>query len=592
LATVAEQGAPNAAMAALYDRYAGLFLHTNAAFLCERAHAEAPSSQTLEALAACYLRQGAAHRAYATLRGQTLEPHGRYLLALSCHRLDLDAEAEAALLPDRAARSAGPRESAQLLRSAQSPVPHGAAGLHVLGAICEKCERPRHAIAYYELALERDALMWVSYDALCRLGADVDPHHAFRRGAPHALHADPLPHDAEDENAPPARTPRALAPTPPSAPSTRRPKALSFASTPASPPPEPRRAKVPRTEERRGTTPAQLPRALLDTLRILGSARRDLATSNTDACLRALHALPARQFDTGWAQHLRGRAHFERADYDACVHALNEMRRYEPHRLEGVELLSTALWHLKDDVALCALARDATKRDNQSPQAWCAAGNCLSLQKEHDAAIRCFHRAIGVNPRFAYAYTLCGHEYVANEAFDKAVSMYRHAMRLDGRHYNAWYGLGAIYYRQEKYALAEYHFQRALSMNPGSSVLHCYLGMTYHANGRCHDALRHLRKAAKAEPANPQARFQCANVLISMDRHAEALEELEKVADHAPREASVHFFMGKVCKKLGKLDEAMMRFTFALDLEPKDNNLIKSAIDRLEEPDISEDEKF
>ena len=104
-------------MAALYDRYAGLFLHTNAAFLCERAHAEAPSSQTLEALASCYLRQGAAHRAYATLRGQTLEPHGRYLLALACHRLDKDSEAEAALLPDRAARAAGPRESAQLLRS-------------------------------------------------------------------------------------------------------------------------------------------------------------------------------------------------------------------------------------------------------------------------------------------------------------------------------------------------------------------------------------------------------------------------------------------------------------------------------------------
>ena len=80
-------------MAALYDRYAGLFLHTNAAFLCERAHAEAPSSQTLEALASCYLRQGAAHRAYATLRGQTLEPHGRYLLALACHRLDKDSEA-------------------------------------------------------------------------------------------------------------------------------------------------------------------------------------------------------------------------------------------------------------------------------------------------------------------------------------------------------------------------------------------------------------------------------------------------------------------------------------------------------------------
>ena len=70
------------------------------------------------------------------------------------------------------------------------------------------------------------------------------------------------------------------------------------------------------------------------------------------------------------------------------------------------------------------MARDAVRRDPRAPEAWCAAGNCLSLQKEHDAAIRCFHRAIAVAPRFAYAYTLCGHEYVANEAFEKAVAMY------------------------------------------------------------------------------------------------------------------------------------------------------------------------
>ena len=119
-------------MAALYDRYAGLFLHTNAAFLCERAR-RAPSSADARGIGVVLPETGRAHRAYATLRGRTLEPHGRYLLALACHRLDKDAEAEAAsLLPDRAARAAGPRESAQLLRSKASPVPPGAAGLYVL----------------------------------------------------------------------------------------------------------------------------------------------------------------------------------------------------------------------------------------------------------------------------------------------------------------------------------------------------------------------------------------------------------------------------------------------------------------------------
>ena len=50
----------------------------------------------------------------------------------------------------------------------------------------------------------------------------------------------------------------------------------------------------------------------------------------------------------------------------------------------------------------------------------------------------------------SYAYTLSGHEYSANDDFEKAMACYRSAIRIDERHYNAWYGLGNIYYRQEK----------------------------------------------------------------------------------------------------------------------------------------------
>jgi cytochrome c-type biogenesis protein CcmH/NrfG len=50
--------------------------------------------------------------------------------------------------------------------------------------------------------------------------------------------------------------------------------------------------------------------------------------------------------------------------------------------------------------------------------------------------------------RCTYAHTLCGHEYFANEDFEKAMACYRAALRLDSRHYNAWYGLGTVYYRQ------------------------------------------------------------------------------------------------------------------------------------------------
>jgi len=723
----------------IYERYASLFLHSNATFLCERAHAEVRTAASLEALASCYLRQGAAKRAYAVLCGCASSANGRYLLAVACYKLDKLAEAETALLPDRAARAAGPKASRDLLLGPGSPVPHGAAGLHLLGVVCQHTHRRDHAVEYYRLSLRLDALMWVSFDALCQLGASVDADAAFDDHAPHALRDRPAKRlrgqlsvvagagaaasaappaarppraggatpllsppggggnlfggpassaRVDDENAPPrpppsassagAFSPRPLdmgtphqrsacgedslvarqessldeenamadaAAPPPPLTATTKPKALTFASaTPpgsayddassadkprakvarrsdAAPPPEAPRddgaADAPPDDEPSDAADARarLGAALLRVLRRLGAARDCIGRTRGPDALRHLHAVPARHFETGWVQHHVGKVHFEAADYEAAVRSLRTMRRVEPHRMAGLELLSTALWHLKDDVELCYLARHCVDFDARSPEAWCASGNCLSLQKEHDGAIRCFQRAIAVDPRFAYAYTLCGHEYVANEDFEKAIGMYRHAMRIDERHYNAWcvvrarrpplfpassfetpsrrrYGLGAIYYRQEKYELAEYHFDRALCHNPTSSVLHCYLGMTLHANQKCHDALRHLRRAALMEPKNPQARFQCANVLISLDKYEDALAELRAVSDHAPREASVHFLMGKVCKKLGRLDDAMMHFTFALDLEPKDNNLIKSAIDRLEEPDVSEDEKF
>ena len=53
--------------------------------------------------------------------------------------------------------------------------------------------------------------------------------------------------------------------------------------------------------------------------------------------------------------------------------------------------------------------------------------------------------------------------------------------------------------------------------------------------------------------------------------------------------ASVHFSMGRVLKRLGRPEEAMRAFLTALDLDPKDNNLIEAAIDRLDEPDVDED---
>lgn len=329
---------------------------------------------------------------------------------------------------------------------------------------------------------------------------------------------------------------------------------------------------------------------ILELLCLMGAGYCRLCQFRCREALQLFGVLPHVHHNTGWVLHQEGRAYFEMAEYQNAQRCLEMMQAVEPHRMKGLELLSTVLWQLKKEVELAHLAQQVVDFDRLSPEAWCVVGNCFSLQKEHETALVFFGRSLQLDSSFTYTHTLSGYEYMANEDFEKAMACFRNGIRLDERHYNAWYGMGAIYHRQEKYDLAEYHFQRAVKINPQSSVLRCNLGMSQYSNGKPVEALDTLAEAFRLDPYNPQARFQRATIYVSLNRPEEALRELKKVRDAAPREATVHFAMGKVLKRLGRPEQAMRCFLTALDLDPKDNQLIKSAMDKLEEPDVIDEE--
>ena len=305
--------------------------------------------------------------------------------------------------------------------------------------------------------------------------------------------------------------------------------------------------------------------------------------------LQTLRQFSRRQQETGWVLHQQGRAHLEMNEFAASQRCLELMQAKDPCRLDGLDLLSTVYWHLKKGVELSHLSQRVVAANRLSPVTWCVVGNCFSLQKDHETALVFFRRSLQIDPNCTYIHTLCGYEYMANEDYDKAISCFRQALKVNDRHYNAWYGLGAIFHRQEKFDMAEYHFERAMQLHPTSSILLCNLGIAQYANGKAYHALDTLAQAFALDPQNPQARFQRASIYAALHRPAEALAELLKVRDSAPREAAVHFAMGKVLKRLGRPQEAITSFLTAMDLDPKDNQIIKSAMDKVGEPDVSEE---
>ena len=58
-------------------------------------------------------------------------------------------------------------------------MPNGAAGLYLLGQICERQIKRKEAVDYYNRALLLDATLWCAFERLCKLQMNMDPNKIF-----------------------------------------------------------------------------------------------------------------------------------------------------------------------------------------------------------------------------------------------------------------------------------------------------------------------------------------------------------------------------------------------------------------------------
>ncbi|KAG9236993.1 hypothetical protein BJ875DRAFT_396100 [Amylocarpus encephaloides] len=330
-------------------------------------------------------------------------------------------------------------------------------------------------------------------------------------------------------------------------------------------------------------------RYLLSLFKQFGSGYFALSQFQCLDAFQIYSSLPRAQQETPWVMAQMGRALYEQADYAGAERYYKRIRQIAPTRYADMEIYSTILWHLKRETDLAFLAHELVDSSWQSPQAWCVLGNSWSLARDHEQALRCFKRATQLNPKFAYAFTLQGHEHVANEEYDKALVSYRHGMAADKRHYNAWYGVGRVYEKLGNYEKAFAHFLSASVINPTNAVLICCMGTVLEKQKQPRKALEYFSRATDVAPRSALTRFKKARALMAIGDLDSALKELMILKDMAPDEAMVHFLLGRLYKGLREKAAAVRHFTIALNLDPKASHRIKEAIESLED-DEDDDE--
>ena len=315
-------------------------------------------------------------------------------------------------------------------------------------------------------------------------------------------------------------------------------------------------------------------RYLLNLFKQFGSGYFALSQFQCQEAFQCFNSLPRAQLETPWVMSQMGRALYEQADYAAAEKYYKRIRQIAPTRFEDMEIYSTILWHLKRETDLAFLAHELIDASWQSPEAWCVLGNSWALARDHEQALKCFKRATQLNPRFAYAFTLQGHEHVANEEYDKALISYRQGMAADKRHYNAWYGVGKVYERLGNYEKAFAHFSSASQINPTNAILICSIGSIFEKQKQHRQAAAYFTKATEMVPKSYMARYGKARSLMNIGDKQGALKELMILKDIAPDYAMVHFLLGQLYKSLREKGAAVRHYTIALNLDPKVNSFL------------------
>ncbi|KAF7966200.1 hypothetical protein HWV62_39684, partial [Athelia sp. TMB] len=321
---------------------------------------------------------------------------------------------------------------------------------------------------------------------------------------------------------------------------------------------------------------------IYELMRLFASATKALALFDCAKCISVLDTLPHVHQRSAGVLAMVGRAHYERQEYPAAERAFKAVRGMEPYRLWDMEVYSTLLWHLQQNVQLSFLAQELLNIDPRSSQAWIAVGNLFSLQKERSQALTCFRRAAQMNPTCAYAYTLSGHESI-DEDLDKAINFFQTALRADPRHYNAWYGLGTCYLRMSKIRLAEYHYRKAVEIHPNNAVLLGCVGMAVERRGDRDAALALFDRAERLAPDNALVRYRRAKILISMKRYQLAIRDLEILRDSSPDESNVVFQLAKVYRLVGNEVKSAQLLAVARDTSPKSINKLKKLLETVKD---------
>ena len=186
------------------------------------------------------------------------------------------------------------------------------------------------------------------------------------------------------------------------------------------------------------------------------------------------------------------------------------------------------------------------------------------LQNRPDLAEPMFRKAIGLDPKFAFAHYYLSRLLYSQNHFNEAIQESHAAIAAEPNLVRAYENLGHCYEAEQRIAEAERWYGEAIRREKkgGRQTEWPSLDMATMLirNDRIEEAKPHLLDALRLNPQNPESHFQMAILLEKSGDLQGALQELQKTLSLDPKKAEVHYRAARILQRLGKNKEALQEF--------------------------------
>jgi tetratricopeptide (TPR) repeat protein len=193
---------------------------------------------------------------------------------------------------------------------------------------------------------------------------------------------------------------------------------------------------------------------------------------------------------------------------------------------------------------------------------------CRGLQTTDAAGrIAWYSRAIGLDPRYAWAYNNRGVAYYEQGRFTRALDDFGRAIQLEPNYAIAHNNHGLVYAAIRDYPRAIRAFGRSISHKPFPEVFY-NRGNMYADMGRHEAAVRDYSRAIRLRADYVDAYVNRGTAYYHMADPRRAVQDFDRAIALRPGLAAAYYNRGLAYRRLGRLDRAVADYGRAIRLKP------------------------